>query len=281
MPDPFIASISRDVIVVTGPDTETFLHGQLSQDIVGLAVGDAGWSFVLQPQGKVDAWVRVHRAGDGEVRLDVDAGFGEAVLARLERFKLRTRCDLTLDRAVGMLAVRHAPVATALASGWPDVVGGDVVGASPHDAARLGLDRDVLHYDSEAFAAERISAGVPAMGAELTEDTIPAEIGQWIIDLSVSFIKGCFTGQELVARIDSRGGNVPRHLRMFTTRDLPPGPGSAVTIDGRSVGVVTSSAVGAWGDSVGLALVHRSVTVPVEATVGDTRIAFAADRAKV
>ena len=53
------------------------------------------------------------------------------------------------------------------------------------------------------------------MGAELTEDTIPAEAGQWLVDASVSFTKGCYTGQELVARIDSRGGNVPRPVRLF------------------------------------------------------------------
>src|SRR5690606_7561419 len=66
---------------------------------------------------------------------------------------------------------------------------------------------------SEALEALRIECGVPAMGAELTDATIPAEAGQWLIDASVSFSKGCYTGQELVARIDSRGGNVPRPVR--------------------------------------------------------------------
>lgn len=110
------------------------------------------------------------------------------------------------------------------------------------------------------------------MGAEVTEATIPAELGRWVVDASVSFTKGCYTGQELVARIDSRGGNVPRHLRGLTTDDLPPAPGEAVVVDGKEVGTVTSSAVAADGSVVGLALVHRSVELPAAARAGDARI---------
>ena len=78
------------------------------------------------------------------------------------------------------------------------------------------------------------------MGAELTENTIPAEAGQWVIDQSVSFTKGCYTGQELVARIDSRGGNVPRHLRgVVIEGDVPP-VGAAVVVDEAEVGTLTS-----------------------------------------
>ena len=107
------------------------------------------------------------------------------------------------------------------------------------------------------------------MGAEITESTIPAELGDWLVQGSVSFTKGCFTGQELVARIDSRGGNVPRHLRVFTSTDLPPAPGSEIVVDTKTVGAVTSSAIGAWGDVVGLAFVHRSMTPPFDATAGE------------
>ena len=74
------------------------------------------------------------------------------------------------------------------------------------------------------------------MGAELTEDTIPAEAGQWVVDASVSFTKGCFTGQELVARIDSRGGNVPRHLRILDVEGAAPAPGTELELDGAIVG---------------------------------------------
>jgi folate-binding protein YgfZ len=97
------------------------------------------------------------------------------------------------------------------------------------------------------------------MGAELTERTIPAEAG--VVERSVSFTKGCFTGQELVARIDSRGGNVPRHLRLLESDDDLP-VGADVLVDGQPVGEITSSARG-----VALAYVGRAVTVPADATV--------------
>ena len=92
----------------------------------------------------------------------------------------------------------------------------------------------------DAYEAVRIECGVPAMGSELTERTIPAEAGQWVIDRSVSFTKGCYTGQELVARIDSRGGNVPRHLRGIVIDADPPPVGGVVVADGVEVGTLTS-----------------------------------------
>jgi folate-binding Fe-S cluster repair protein YgfZ len=87
---------TRDVVTVTGPDAATYLQGQLSQDVAGLAVGDVAWTFVLQPQGKVDTWARVDRAGPETFRLDTDPGAGEGLVARLERFKLRTAVTLSL-----------------------------------------------------------------------------------------------------------------------------------------------------------------------------------------
>lgn len=254
-----VAEIRRDVVTLTGPDTVTYLQGQLSQDVVALPVGRAAPSFVLQPQGKVDAWVRVHRAGDEEVRLDVDAGAGEGLLARLARFKLRTRTDLELAAAVPTVAVRGAEVPGGLPCGWPGEVGVDVLGAT---VAEIADRAEGTPIDAEGYAARRIAAGVPAMGAELTPDVIPAELGRWIVDASASFTKGCYTGQELVARIDSRGGNVPRHLRGLVVDGPPPAPGAGLVADGRDVGVVTSAAVDGSGRTVALAFVHRTVEPP-------------------
>ena len=118
----------------------------------------------------------------------------------------------------------------------------------------------------------RIEAGIPAMGRELTDDTIPAAAG--IVDRSVSFTKGCYTGQELVARIDSRGGNVPQRLRAVAiSRAAMPDGGlvggeELVDADGKSAGRVTSWA---WSpereQTVGLAYVARRVDVPASLTV--------------
>ena len=87
----------RDVVSVRGDEATTYLQGQISQDVLGLGVGDSAWSLILQPQGKVDAWFRITKAAADSYLLDVDPGFGEVLLARLKRFKLRTKADLGLE----------------------------------------------------------------------------------------------------------------------------------------------------------------------------------------
>ena len=106
-----VIPIKRDVVLATGPDAATFLQGQLSQDVAGLAVGASAWSLLLQPQGKIDAWLRVTRRGEDAFALDVDGGYGAAVIARLNRFKLRTKCELEHLTDWRCLAVR-GPAAT-------------------------------------------------------------------------------------------------------------------------------------------------------------------------
>src|SRR5687768_12379363 len=98
--------VPRDVVRVSGPDAISFLQGQLSQDVDGLAVGATAWSLLLQPQGKVDALVRVTRIADDAVVLDVDGGFGDAVVTRLDRFKLRVKADI--DALDGWTCTRDA-----------------------------------------------------------------------------------------------------------------------------------------------------------------------------
>jgi tRNA-modifying protein YgfZ len=262
--------LPRDVIVARGPDTGTYLQGQLSQDVAALPVGGSTHAFLLEPQGKVVAWLRATRTDDGEMVLDLDAGFSGAVVERLERFKIRTDCSFeTVDWEC--VAVRGPKVGDAGSSpptskvrisvSWPGMTGFDLLGPSvtgPDDLRECGLD---------AFETVRIEAGVPRMGAELTEKTMPHEVGRWVVDESVSFTKGCYTGQELVYRIDSRGGNVPRHLRgvVVGTNVIPP-VGAEVRVAGKTVGALTSV-----GESlerrapVALAFVHRSVQPPADA----------------
>jgi len=119
------------------------------------------------------------------------------------------------------------------------------------------------------------------MGAELSDRTIPAEAGQAVIDASVSFTKGCYTGQELVARVDSRGNNVPRQVRSLVLggADVAPAIGAEVTHAGKVVGSVTSVAWSPVRDApIALALLARSVEVPaiVQVAVGDGTIAATA-----
>jgi tRNA-modifying protein YgfZ len=264
--------VPRDVVLASGPDTVAFLQGQLSQDLAAVADGQSVESLVLQPAGKVDAMVRATRRSAEDWLLDVDGGFGAALVARLSRFKLRTRCDLEPLDGWRCVAVRGAPGSAVDLSGtvaevvapveWPGLWGVDLLGPD------VTVPPGVRHCTStDAYEALRIEAGVPRMGAELDDRTIPAEAG--VVPRTVSFTKGCFVGQELVARIDSRGGNVPRHLRglVIGTNVLPP-VGASVVVGGKAVGAVTSVAESAERRApVALAYVGRAVTPPAAATV--------------
>jgi folate-binding protein YgfZ len=255
----------REALRVSGPEATSFLQGQCSQDVAAVAPGASVWSWVLQPTGKVEALIRLTRtAGDAWI-LDTDIGWADAVVARLTRFRLRTKVDIELTgwRVVG---VRGRAAATAAAftgrdggeggvvvaaADWPGLTGVDLLGPSVVVPAHLPV------ADAAAWEAARIEAGIPVMGAELTERTIPGETG--LIERTVSFTKGCYTGQELVARIDSRGGHVARHL----TGLLLAGPVAAGTTlsgaDGLEAGTLTSVAHSPSLGPVGLGIVRRSV----------------------
>jgi folate-binding protein YgfZ len=259
----FATYVSRDVLRVSGPDAISYLQGQISQDVAGLAVGDSAWSFALQPQGKVDAWFRVTRVAEDTTVLDLDGGWGDTLLHRLERFKLRVK--LTIEPlAWRCIAVRGVlpDLATLRAAGaellvpldWGDEVGVDLLGPG------VELPSGVNPGDEADYERWRIGAGMPRMGAELDERTIPAEAG--VVDRSVSFAKGCYTGQELVARVDSRGSNTPRKLRLLVLDAPGAVAGSPLTVDGREAGVVTSVA-----EDRALAYVRRDVEVGATGSV--------------
>ena len=260
-------TLDRDVIRISGPDAISYLQGQLSQDVAGLAVGASAFTFLLEPQGKVSAWGRITRIADDAIIFDVDGGFADAAIARLTRFKLRTKADIEqLDWPV--FAVRgdawlNTTVDTVVAHfNWPGFVGVDLMGdevEAPHGIP-IG--------DRADYERQRIEAGVPALGHELDGDTIPAEAGALVIEQSVSFTKGCYTGQELVARVDSRGSNTPRRLRLVRIDDGVPAAGSELLVDDKVVGRLTSVAT-ADGGAVALAYVQRAVQPPVAAVVVD------------
>lgn len=250
---------TRDIIEAAGEDTAMFLQGQLSQDVAAMDVGTSRYSLLLAPQGKIDAWIRVSRVGDSRFLLDVDAGWADAVITRLLRFRLRTKCDLT-QLSWESLSVRgpNAPVAEIAGSEltteveWAGVPGLDAFGP------QLSVPEGMVELSEAAWTALRIEAGEPAMGTEMDESTIPAAAG--IVDRSVSFTKGCYTGQELVARIDSRGGNVPRRL-VGVTAETPLQAGEDLERDGKSVGGITSASWSPRLDRhVALAYVARSVS---------------------
>ena len=279
------AAVERDIVTVNGPDAARYLQGQLSQDVVAMAGANA-WSFLLAPTGRVVAWLRVHRIDAEQYILETDPGSGDAVRARLQRFLLRTRADIAepqrrrlvqhrWDPSSVRLGLEAPPGALVAPAVGPGVGGIDelYLDTPPPEVAELGSDVAA----SDAIERYRIAHGIVRMGTELDDDTIPGEAGAWVIDLSVSFTKGCYTGQELVARIDSRGNNVPRPMRLLSL-DADVMPGDEVRFEGSVVGTITSAAR-ALGDAfpaLALARVGRSAVPGVTVEVIHDSIALAA-----
>ncbi|MBV9410152.1 MAG: hypothetical protein JO148_01040, partial [Acidimicrobiia bacterium] len=187
----------------------------------------------------------------------------ERTIERLNRFKLRIKCEVEplSWRCFAVRGPRAHEVAQGFAADWPGLPGVDICGAEPV------VPDDVRICDLQAYDSTRVEAGVPVMGREVDEKTIPAETG--VVDRAVSFTKGCYTGQELVARIDSRGGNVPRRLRgvVVGTNVVPPA-GATVEVDGKDVGVLTSVAESLERRApIALAYVRRAVEPPADVTL--------------
>jgi anthranilate synthase component 1 len=264
----------REALLVRGPDALSFLQGQVSHD-VDIPVGTARDALVLSPQGKVVALVRVTRLSDDELVIDTEAGYGAAVVERLNRFKLRVKVEISPLgwTCVAVRGPEAKPLAESLAAAHPGVVvlpwewggyeGFDVLGEG------IAVDPGA-EADAGALEAARIAAGVPRMGSEITEKTIPQEAG--VVERTVSFDKGCYTGQELVARLDSRGSNVAKRLRgvVFDTGDGPlPEAGAELQVGGGGAGNVTSVAVSPrTGLPIALAYVRRGVEVGARSECG-------------
>lgn len=204
---------ARDHVIVEGPDALSYLHSQVAQDLRQLDVGAVAWTLVLEPNGKVESLARVTRTADDRFDFDTDAGFGDALAARLNRFKIRVQADISVVPA---------------ASSEP---------SDQHEAAR-------------------VAAGWPRLGFEIVPgETIPAVTG--VVPVAVNFTKGCYPGQELVERMDSRGADAPKSLRIV---DAVAGcaVGDPVIVDGNEVGTITSVSPAA---DLALAMVKRGSDV--------------------
>jgi folate-binding protein YgfZ len=236
MSDAFYARIDRDLVVVSGPDATSFLQSLVSQDLDPVRVGETVTSLLLQPQGKLIVNFRAPRVSDDTWWCDCDGGYGAALADGLNRFKIRVKVDVT-PQPVATLAVRHATVAAAdgvrLVPSWSGV---DALG-SPEAIGAFRATLDLPEVDAAAYERARIEAGVPKLGVDIDDKTIPQEA--FLERDAVSFTKGCFVGQELVCRIDTRG-HVNRYLRRLRA-DRPLDAGADVTSDGKVVGRVTSA----------------------------------------
>ena len=210
--EPHLAPSAPELVWFGGSDAIRFLNDLISQEIGDMEPGTVRRSLLLTPQGKLDHIIWVLRGAD-DVGLVVDAGRGEDLAAKLGRYRIRVDVDIEPSQLDHWLVVgpfsgdprRWSGDRSALVAdlSWSNLQRTLVVGEKP-DLPLLEVD------DYEVF---RIEAGEPLMGVDVTDAIIPQETG--LVKDTISFDKGCFLGQELVARLDSRGGRVNHHLRIL------------------------------------------------------------------
>jgi folate-binding protein YgfZ len=252
-------SIERDVITITGSDAKSYLHSQLSQDIASMQPGDVRTSLLLQPTGKVDSLLRVTCAAADRFVLDCDPGFGESTVARLSRFKIRVNADIELQRQTWRALRTVSSIAGVTKTDQPF----DAIGAIPawrNDGTAfdvfsptMTLPATLREGTQGEFVESRVRALWPEMGVDITTEMIPAETG--VVDVAVSFTKGCYPGQELVERMDSRGSMAPRRLcRVLCAPGVK--AGDEVVVNNETAGVYTTVA----GVNA-LALIKRGVEI--------------------
>jgi len=239
--------LERDFLLVQGVDAEKYLHSQLSQSVQGMAVGSAQHSLLLQPTGKLDAVLRISRLEDTIFVLDMEPGTAEGALLRLKKFMIRVQATIEVVqwqcvalRGEGALEVakslgRIPSEGAVVAAWWPISHAVDLVGPTVAD---IPADAASAMSDAE-FQSLRVAAGWPVVGIDIETGCVPGETG--LLGVAVSFSKGCYPGQELVERMDSRAAVSPHMLRRVAVA-LGTQVGDAVAIDGVNSGVVTSVA---------------------------------------
>lgn len=250
----FVDLSHRDVVRVAGPDRLTWLHSLTTQHLESLAPGQWTGALVLSPQGHVEhAFVGVD---DGEAfTAHTEPGAGPALAQWLDRMRFMMRVEVT---EVDDLAVAWRPASADSAdAGWYDAYELVPRDRLPAYAAAAGPAAGTW-----AFEALRIARGEPRFGVDTDARTIPNEVG-WV-GPSVHLDKGCYRGQETVARVHTLG-RPPRRLTLLHldgSENRLPVAGSDVTVagpDGKVVGRVGSSARHHELGPIALAMLKRNV----------------------
>lgn len=260
----FVDLSHRGVVRISGPDRLSWLHSLTTQHLTGLAPGQATVTLVLSPNGHIEHAMYV--VDDGEALwAHVEPGTAPALVAFLDRMRFLLRVeveDLTDAYAVVYEPVPEAPADPALLARVTDT--GRELFLPRERLAAYGAE----HADPAgvwAYEALRIEAHHPRVGNETDHRTIVHELG-WIPS-AVHLNKGCYRGQETVARVQNLG-RPPRRLvflHLDGTEEKLPATGAPVELDGRRIGFVTSAARHHELGTVALALVKRNT--PVDAVL--------------
>jgi folate-binding protein YgfZ len=256
----------RGVVTITGPDRLGWLHSLTTQHLEHLAPGRGVTTLVLSPQGHLEH--ALYGVDDGTTFwAHTEPGAAPALATWLDRMRFMMRVEVA-DRSDA-----YAVVWTAGDAGGDQLAraGQDSLGGRELFVPRAELDAllaEAPRAGMWAYEARRIAAGIPRVGVDTDHRTIPNEAG--LIGVAVHLEKGCYRGQETVARVHTLGRPPRRLVRLHLdgSVDALPEPGAALELDGRAVGFVGSSARHYELGPIALGLVKRNVPVDAELLVG-------------
>jgi folate-binding protein YgfZ len=258
---------NRDVVRITGEDRVSWLHSLTTQDLTALKPGFSTVTLVLSPQGRVEHVLEL--VDDGTTTwIHLEPGAAAGLIDFLQSMKFMMRVEV--EDLSSSYAVVTVPRGTA-----------DGVFGAVKLRGRVGTDLLVLHEDAAgmaevfggpvgmwAYEALRIAAHDPRPGLDTDDRTLPHEVG-WI-GTAVHLNKGCYRGQETVARVHNVG-HPPRRIVMLHldgSAETLPAHGDPVVLDGQTVGEVGSAARHFELGPIGLAVIKRTVPVDADLTAG-------------
>jgi hypothetical protein len=283
---------------LVGDDRIDFLHGQLSHDVRGLPVGGSRRMLLLDVKGHAHAELAVQRRA-GDVHLAIEDGAADDVAARLRRHVVFDQVEVQdLAGTLATLTVQGPEASATLTRlGWPWPAPGEAASVAFDDAELLlvparrsepgGVDVHLLTRqraaveaalleggarpgDEAALEASRVAAGLSRAGREAGPGVLPQEAG---LDGLVSTRKGCYLGQEIMARLEARG-RPKRALALLTLTAAPGGPDAhAVTSGGRTVGRLGTVARHPELGVIALSVLRRDVPEDPPPTAGGATVA--------
>jgi tRNA-modifying protein YgfZ len=234
-----VAAREREFVRVAGPDAAEYLQRMVSNDVEALGPGEACAALLLTAKARVVAPLVVLRRADDDFLLLTEPGLGDVVRTKLTRMRLRAACEIEPEQHESVLVFDGAE---GFPTDWP--------------AAREALDTGLEPtLSADELELRRIESGVPRWERELDDRILPAEAS--LDKTHVSFSKGCYPGQEPVARLHFRG-HPNRGLRVVELDELPERD-APLLHDGREVGRVTSAVRRENGTVVALAYVRTEV----------------------
>jgi folate-binding protein YgfZ len=277
----------RGNLVVSGPDAVAFLQGQLTNDIEAVAAGRGCYAALLDRKGHIQADLRVLRLASDQLWLDLEGEATEAVSRHLSMYRVGQEVEIADDSesrallsivgpgshqvsAAGALAPEHAhrelELGDAECRAIATDVGLDLICAA-EDAKAVAaalLEAGAERVSERAAEIVRVESGRPRFGREMSVATLPQEAG--IDDRAVSFTKGCYIGQETVARLHYKG-KPNRHLRGLRLAG-PVADGDPVKLGDRELGRVGTAVLSPALGPIALAVIRREAGPGARVTVG-------------